>query len=691
MNTHEEMMMNYRDSSSDIENRANCLKDQERFYINFWDGSYGEKFENKPKPQFNKLWRAINRIASDINDMELNAVIVSNSHDATDEGAELLQRKYRNDWQNSDGPEASEIATMEACVGGFGATKWVAKYEDEENPDPDRQYLCAEIVNSACTSVFFDAGSNRKDKADARWGWHLIRTNRKAREEEFGTNIVSFFNTAGALQTANTPLEMQTEKDIFLAHYYEVIEKTLVTYDFMALSGVKITSGDGIKDEMGNSYTREDLKEMRDIYREEIGEDVPTTRRKVKYVEYALADGEKYLTKPQRTPFKRVPIFPRYGYYTTINGQEFYCGEVRKQLDAEMFHNLYASNMMQILNESPTQTPLFEPTQVAKYAQSWANAGRDNLPFRFRDHLRDNNGNIIATGQDYLQPPQLGTGHAAVGQFLEQNLMQSNGAGQATTPANTSGQAIQQVNERTDDAYLPLVKNTIFAKRAECEAWIPAAQHLYFTNQMVIRVQEENGDYTNVNTMEMTVDADGNYGPYGNNPRGLYTVQVKKGEAYKDTIEAKIESNITLMSAVGSDTGAGQILAYENMGLLNKDSNPMIEVISRYAPLDIIIASGFPYEPQNDEEAQYIEMKKQQMAQQAQQQQDPMMVAAQAEAMKAQADQAKVQIDMYNAESKRLDTNIKAMSAQVDAQLRQEDMRLRAWEKQVESMNRPMQ
>ena len=465
-----------------------------------------------------------------------------------------------------------------------------------------------------------------------------------------------------------------------------MIEKTLVTYDFSLLNGIRITSGDGIKDEMGNTYTREDLKDIKEIYFDEIGEDAPTTRRKVKYVEYALADGEKFLTKPQRTPFKRVPIFPRYGYYTTINGHEFYCGEVRKQLDAEMFHNLYASNMMQILNESPTQTPLFEPKQVAKYAKSWADAGRDNLPFRFRDHLRDKDGNIIATSQDYLQPPQLGTGHAAVGQFLEQNLMQSNGVGQATTPSNTSGQAIQQVNERTDDAYLPLVKNTIFAKRAECEAWIPAAQHLYFTNSMTIRVQEENGDYANVTTMEMDTDIEGNYGPYKNNPRGLYTVQVKKGEAYKDTIEAKIENNIVLMGAVGSDTGAGQVLAYENMGLLNKDSNPMIEAIARYAPLDIIIASGFPYEPQNEEEAQYIAMKQQQMAQQAQQQQDPMMVAAQAEAMKAQADQAKIQVDMYNAESKRIDTNVKAMSAQVDAVLRQEDMRLRAWEKQNMSM-----
>ena len=307
---HEEMKLNFRDSSADTENRDNCLKDMERFYINFWDGAYGDKFKNKPKPQFNKLWRSINRIASDINDMELNAVIVSNSHEATDDGAELLQRKYRNDWQNSDGPEASEIATMEACVGGFGATKWVAKYEDEENPDPDRQYLCAEIVNSACTSVFFDAGSNRKDKGDSRWGWHIIRTNRKAREEEFGVDIVSFFDAHKSSGVISNAVERQTEKDIYLAHYYEVIEKKLRVHDFTALNGIKITSGDGIKDEAGNSYTREDLKEIREIYAEEIGEDAPVIEKVVKYVEYALADGEKYLTKPQRTPFKRVPYLP---------------------------------------------------------------------------------------------------------------------------------------------------------------------------------------------------------------------------------------------------------------------------------------------------------------------------------------------------------------------------------------------
>lgn len=685
---HEEMLLNFRDASGDTENRDNCLKDMERFYINFWDGAYGDKFKNKPKPQFNKLWRSINRIASDVNDMELNAVIVSNSHDATDEGAELLQKKYRNDWQNSDGPEASEIATMEACVGGLGATKWVAKYEDEENPDPDKQYLCAEIVQSACTSAWWDAGSNRKDKSDSRWGWHLIRTNRKSVEEEYGLSVVSFMGPA--TRQPNTTIELETTKDIYLAHYYEVVEKKLTIYDFSLLNGLRITAGDGIKDEMGNSYTRDDLKEIRDIYREEIGEDAPTTKKTIKFVEYALADGEKYLTKPQRTPFKRVPIFPRYGYYSTINGKEFFCGEVRKQLDAEMFHNLYASNMMSILNESPVQKPIFAPTQVAKYASSWARANIDDTPFLFADPLKDKDGNVLVSGPlGYQQPPQLGTGHAAVGQFLEQNLMQSNGTGQTTTPANTSGQAIQAVNDRSDDAYLPLVKNTIFAKRAECEAWIPAAQKLYFTNSVVIRVQEENGDYTNVTTMEMDTDSEGNYGPYKNNPRGQYTVQVKKGEAYKDTIEAKIQSNLELMSAVGSDTGAGQIIAYENMALLNKDSNPMIEAISRFAPLDIIIQSGFPYEPQNEEEAQYIQMRMMQM-QQAQQQQQAMMMQTvgaegraremegQAALMNEQNDAVKNEIDMHKANTDRMKVMVEAEKAGADIRLKQSKFQLDA-------------
>ena len=56
---------------------------------------------------------------------------------------------------------------------------------------------------------------------------------------------------------------------------------------------VKITTGDGIKDEFGEKYTKEDLKELKEQYLNVIGKDVPSIKRKVKYTEYVLADGEK--------------------------------------------------------------------------------------------------------------------------------------------------------------------------------------------------------------------------------------------------------------------------------------------------------------------------------------------------------------------------------------------------------------
>ena len=679
MLNHEQMTLNYRDASSDTEMRDACLKDRERFFVKgaWWSGSHGKQFKNKPKPEFNKLWKSINRLVGTINDMELNAIIVSNSDEATDESADLLQKRWRNDFQSSDGIEASEIATMEAAIGGFGCTKLVAKFEDEENPDPDKQYLCSEIVWDACQSVYFDAGAIRKDKSDARYGWHLIRTNREKIEEEYGVDVVSFMNPTSAWRHSN--LEYNSQRDIYLAHYYEVVEKRLTTYDFSLMNGLKITAGDGIKDEEGNKYSREDLKEIRDIYLEEFGEEAPTTKRTSKYVEYALADGDKYLTKPQRMPFKRVPLFPRYGYYAVIQGQEYYCGEVRKQEDHEMFHNYFASSMMEIMAAPQISKPEYTPEQIAKHAGQRARADIDNVPFLMSDPVRDANGNPIHFGPIGMsQPPMIGTGLATAGQFLEQNLQQAGGMGQASVPSNASGEAIQNVNERQDDAFLPIVKNTLHSIKAQCEAWIPAAQTLYFTNQRRLRVLETDGTYSQVTTLEMSQDPDGNYGPYGNNAKGKFTVQVEQGEAYKDTVEATIESNMQLMQAVGTDTAAGQIIAYKNMELLNKTDDPAIQAIAKYERLNIIIAKGIPYEPQNEEEAQYMQMKMAQMQQQAQSQQDPMMVAAQAEQVKAQAQMMDKQVDQFNAETSRMKVMVDAEKAGADINFKQADLQLKA-------------
>lgn len=670
---YQEMSINYGYASADTEMRDACLEDIERFFINgqWWRGCTGEAFENKPKPEFNKLWRSINRVCGDINDMELNAIIVSNSDDATDEDADLLARRWRNDFQSSDGIEASEIATQEAIIGGMGCVKLVSKYEDEENPDPEKQYLCAEIVHSACTSIVFDAGAIRKDKSDSKCGWHLIRVNRRTVEEEYSTNISSFMSPPTTGYGNDSLLDLNSTKDVYLAHYYEVIEKNLTVHDMSdAIADLVITTGDGIKDQNGQKYTREEFKEIKEDYLLLVGEPAPTIRKKVKFVEYALCDGEKYLTKPQRMPFKRVPLFPRYGYYKVINGQEFYCGEVRKQLDNEMFMNQFGSAMMQIMAADQVSKPEYAPEQISRHAAQRSRAEIDNAPFVMSDPIKDISGNPVHFGPiGMTQPPQVGSGLVTAGQFLENNNIQMGAQGNASVPANASGDAIQQVNERQDDAFLPIVKNVLHSISSQCEGWIPAAQSLYFTNQRRLRVQEASGKYSQVTTLEMSEDSEGNYGPYKNSARGRYTVQVSKGEAYKDQRQAEREGIVEMLQYAGSDTEFGQLMLMGAMQLTDGEGGGSMRQVARYKEIDLMLQMGMPFKPENEEEEQYIQQRMQQMQQASQQQQeDPVvmlermkeqnvMLSHQNKQAELQLNAAKFQAETQGKQSKQLSDN----------------------------------
>lgn len=650
---HQQMCIEFKYASAYYEMRDRCREDFERFYLDggWWSGSWGKQYANKPKPEFNRVWRDINRIIGSVNDMEFNAVISSNSEDATDEGAELLQRRWRNDFMNSEGVEANETATREALVGGFGALKVVSKYEDEEDPDPNYQYLCLEQISSACSSVYYDAGAIKKDKSDAKYGWHLIRTNRRMIEEELGEkDLVSF--ASPAYDRFQNEIDYDSSRDIFLAHFYELVEKTIVEHDFTLIGAPVITSGDGITDQFGESYTRDDLKELKDVHLNAIGEEVPTKRRKVKFVEYALADGNRYLMKKQKQPFKRIPLIPFYGYYTEINGKEYYCGEVRKRTDAEMFHNMFGSTMMEIMSKPQVPKPEYLPEQIARHANQRSRADLDNVPFVLSDIAYDKTGNPIVGPIGQTQPPQIGTGLAAAGQFLNDQIQQGSAIGANTAPSNTSGEAIQQVNERQDDTILPAVKSITHSIKASCSTWIPAAQKIYFSKSRKIRVQEVDGNYSQVSTMEMTALPDGRIGPYGNNPIGKYSVSVKTGEAYKDSRKAQRETMIEMLNYVDSATDLGQMIAMSALTLTDGEGGDKVREIAKYKMIDTQIGMGVPINQQDfsEEELQYIQSKMMQIQEQQQQaaMNDPMMMQAQAQAQLAEAETVKAQAQVMD-------------------------------------------
>lgn len=669
----DEVRLNMNDAlSGSYDMNRNCLDDYEFATVTgaMWKGSYAEQFKNKPKPEINKLFGSINRILGQKQRLEMNAKIISNSDEATDEDADLLQSRWRNDFQASDGNEALNNSDQEAFFSGFGAFKLAAKYEDEESPDQDKQYLCVEPIYSAASSVIFGP-SLRKDKSDCKQAWEIIRTSRKLVEEEFG-EIVSSVNAQIDWFDWNT----DTEKDLYLAHYYEVIEKNITDYIF---GDYIVTTGDGIKDNYGNKVTRDELKELREFNEYE------TKRRKVKYVEYGLMSGDKWLIKGQKTPFKRVPIIPQYGYYQVINGIEYYCGEVRKRRDPQMFLNTYHSSLMEIMAAPQVEKPEYTPEQIAKHATERSKADIDNAAFIMSDPILNPDGTVAHIGPIGKQtPPQIGTGLAAAGQQLESTLFDMSGTGQSTVPSNAASDAIAQVNERQDDAFQPLMQNSMFAIKTACDVWIDAAQKIYFTNQRTLRVMAKDGTYSQVKTLEYGQDNKGNYGPFKNSARGKFTSQVKAGESHKSMKEAELETTLKMLQFADTNSPQGQMLLNQAIISTTGEGGQRAREVAKYQIIDTMLMMGLDPKPESDEEKQYVQQKIQMMQQQQEQQQDPAMIMAQAESqariMEGQAamqnevnDANENAIKQYDAQTKRIDVMTKAQKAGVDIQKTEAD------------------
>ena len=618
MKDHKQVRIDLNDSLSVNYDRYRLVQEDYEFATvtgAMWKGDYAENFKNKPKPEINKIFASINRILGQKQRMEMNAKIISNSDDATEEGASLLQSRWRNDFQSSDGIEAVNNSDQEAFFGGFGAFKLVAKYEDEENPQAEKQYLCIEPIYSAASSVVFSP-SVRKDKSDSKQCWHIIRTSLKEAQEEYGNDVSSVNGQMDWFDWAT-----DSEKDVYLAHYYEVIEKRITEYDFGG--GYKITTGDGIKDNYGNKIARADLDDLKENREHDI------TRRKVKYVEYALMSGDKFLTKPQLMPFKRVPVIPQYGYYQVINGIEYFCGEVRKRRDPQMFLNTYHSSLMEIMSAPQVQKPEYTPEQIAAHAAQRSQADIDNAAFIMSDPILNPDGSINHVGPIGMQnPPEVGSGLMAAGQQLNSDLIDMAGTGQSTLPSNAAADAVRQVNERQDDAFQPLMQNSMEAVRAACEVWINAAQKLYFSNQRSLRVMSADGSFSQVKTMEYDIDDNGVFAPTKNSANGRYAAQVKVGESYKSKKEAELETTLKMLQFADTNTPQGQLLMNQAIISTTGEGGARSREVAKYQMIDNMLMLGLDPKPENDEEKEYVQRKLQQLEQASQQppKEDPVVM-----------------------------------------------------------------
>ena len=615
-----------------------------------WKGSDSEQWANKPKPENNKIAKHINRLLGQFERLELNARISSASQVATDDDAELLQSRWRNDFNMSDGVEAQQNAADEAFTCGFGAFKLVAEYEDEEMPNDDLQNLSVTPVYSACTSIVFNTGAIRKDKQDATRAWHLERVDRCDIEESFDVNISAF-------PQVSTTFDWQDRStdDIYIAHSYEMIDRQVNEYRF---DDDYVVTVDGRKrtDSLGQPVSKDDLDDLLEF------SDFDLVRRKVKYCEYSLMSGDQYLIKPTRTPFKSIPIIPQYGYHTVINGLEYVCGEVARQRDPQRFENMGMGALMELLAESQTTTPEYTPEQISRHGVAHSRKNIDKPAYLMSDAALDGQDNPIRFGPIAIhQPSQVGSGLMAALNYTAAAQQEASGAGQSTIASSVSGEAIQQVNQRQDDAFQPLMQNAMQATKALCKVWIPAAQELYFSNQRSIRVVAPDGNISQVDTLQ-NEERNGVIGPFKNSAPGKYDVTIKSGESHKSVKEAELKSATDILQYTSTDTDIGQMALLTAIQSTTGEGTQAMRQMARMNEIKILMSSGVNPKPKSEEEAQYVQqlIQQQQAEQQQPKQPNPMeaesiarMKEGEAAVMNEQNDALKIKID-YEIKSREL-------------------------------------
>ena len=672
----QDVLEDFRESyASSYTRNQQCIDDIKFAFVpgEQWAGSDARQWANKPKPENNKLFKNIMGIVGRFQEAEFGARITPASDDATDDDAEMLQGLWRNDFNSAEGTDAVNNAAEEAFFGGFGAFKFTSKYDDDESPDNDRQYVGVDPINSAPSSVFFNVAALRKDKQDSNSAWHIQRVNRRATEEEYDVDLATF--PAGNVGSDFDWSCGDNSKDTYIAHYYEKVERTEVDYIFDG--GYTITRvGRKYTDQNGNKIDSEDFKAIKDLnsYTEQ--------SRKVKCVEYALMSGDKWLVKPQKTPFKTIPIIPIYGYHRVINGIEFYCGEVARQRDPQRFGNMLFGSFMEIAAQPQTEKLEYAPEQVERHKESRSRLNIDNPAYVLSDPILDANDNPVHWGPvGKLSPPQIGTGLASALQFTNTIMAEQSGQGQATLPSNTAASAVQMVNERTDDSLLPLFSNAAGSIRSACKVWLDAAQKLYFSNSRRVRIMREDGSYTNAETLEYAEDENGVYSPSKNTGRGRYDITVRQGESYRTKRDSERTAAMELLQYTGTDTPMGQMAVMAAIQATTGEGMQDVRTMARVNQIRALVNNSMDllmagYDPkklgltsEEDIEIAKVVIQGVMQSQQSGNPQAKMMeMEGQARMMEGQAALMDKEIDMFNAETKRAEVSIKAEKAGIDAQ-----------------------
>jgi hypothetical protein len=517
-----------------------------------YDGDFFARFENKPKLEFNKTALSVMRIINEYRNNPITVNYVAKDGSETQD-AETCDGLLRADMQSSYGDLAILNAFEEAVKGGKGAYRIVTCYEDDEDPDNERQRIKFEAIYDADRSVFFDLDAKNQDKSDAKHCFVIYSMTRVSFEEEYDMSAPDSVPVDFAY--INNGWDWYGPDVVYIAEWYRVEEEIETLQTWVDIGGNEV------------KYWLKDFKEDPELKKTLLAtgskkiKDRRIPRRKVhKY----LISGSQILEDCGIIAGKYIPIIPVYGMRSFINNMERFHGQVRNLKDPQRLFNMQISMLAQIAAHSPVQKPIFMAEQIAGWETLWAEDNIRDNPYLVVNAMLDPQGIPLPAGPiGVMQPPPVPPALAAVTQITDQSMKEISGQAESmqSVPANTSVAAIDSVFNRMDMQVYMFVSNLGYAVRWGGTVYLPIAQEVYTEKGRRMKVIGTQGDVSSIELMK-PISEDGAATTYENDlSKANFEVISSIGPSSTTKRQATIRALTDVLSKV-QDPQVAQVLTW---------------------------------------------------------------------------------------------------------------------------------
>jgi hypothetical protein len=497
-NLHDEALAQFDDVQSALrDERLQCLQDR-RFYSlagSQWEGPLWDQYENKPKFEVNKIMLAVIRVVNEYRNNRITVDFVSKDGMENDKLAEVCDGLYRADEQASVADEAYDNAFEEAVGGGIGAWRLRTVYENEEDPEDDRQRIRIEPIFDADSSVFFDLGAKRQDKSDAKFCFVVTSMTQQAYKDTWGDDPASWPKIIHQYE-----FDWCTPDVVYVAEYFKVEEKTETIRIFQTITGEeeRYTQEDFAKDEM----LEETLAAVGTV-------EVRQRKIKTKRVHKYIMSGGKVLEDAGYIAGKCIPIVVVYGKRWFVDNVERCMGHVRLAKDAQRLKNMQLSKLGEISALSSVEKPILTPEQVAGHQVMWAEDNLKDYPYLLINPITDQNGNQAVSGPvAYTRSAAIPPAMAALLQITETDMQDilGNPAGADKMVSNISGKAVEMIQARVDGQAFIYMSNFAKGMKRCGEIWLSMARDIYTEDKRKMKTIAATGEAGMVELMKPSID-----------------------------------------------------------------------------------------------------------------------------------------------------------------------------------------